>query len=147
VPVPVPMGVRPRISGKLKVVEPFPEPYVIPIIANKAEYVALDTAEPSHESHPLGAVVEGYMIKQPGGIMLNPVSVILAAVIFAAVIFPPTLKSSEQLIFPTTSKLYFGVIVFIPTAFSVLSMNKVLFTTTSLGRYAFISYCLEFIYE
>ena len=33
-PVPVPIGVRPRRSGRLNVVDPFPAPHVVPIAAN-----------------------------------------------------------------------------------------------------------------
>jgi len=36
------------ILGKLNVVLPFPDPYVVPIISNNSEYSSLDIALPSH---------------------------------------------------------------------------------------------------
>ena len=37
-------------SGTLKVVDPFPEPNVVPIIVNNEEYVVRETAEPSQSN-------------------------------------------------------------------------------------------------
>lgn len=47
----------PRKSGRLKVVEPSPEPKVVPIAAKSAAYMVRLTAEPFAFSHPVGAVV------------------------------------------------------------------------------------------
>jgi hypothetical protein len=49
-PVPVPIGLLPRASGRLKVVVLSPIPNDVPIIANNCEYVERLTADPSHRS-------------------------------------------------------------------------------------------------
>lgn len=46
---------RPLASGRLNVVVQLPAPYDTPVMANNAEYVVLETAVPSHRSHPEGA--------------------------------------------------------------------------------------------
>jgi hypothetical protein len=51
--------------GKLKVVDPSPVPYVVPIAENSAEYVVLLTAEPSHNNHPAGKISATYIIMVP----------------------------------------------------------------------------------
>ena len=43
--------------GKLNVVEPSPEPYVVPITENSAAYVSRLTAEPLHNNQPSGNVL------------------------------------------------------------------------------------------
>lgn len=58
VPVPTPIGIRPRMSGTLNVVEPSPVPKVVPMTAYKAEYVERLTAEPSQISQAELGVVD-----------------------------------------------------------------------------------------
>jgi hypothetical protein len=41
-------------SGRLNVVDPFPAPHVVPIAVKRSEYVARDTADPSHNRYPSG---------------------------------------------------------------------------------------------
>ena len=43
----------------LNVVVKSPEPYEVPIAANRSLYVALDTADPLHINHPAGAEAPG----------------------------------------------------------------------------------------
>ena len=54
VPCPAPTGARPLRSGILNVVDPFPEPHVVPITLYKPEYVVLDSVDPSQIFHPVG---------------------------------------------------------------------------------------------
>jgi hypothetical protein len=58
----------PLVSGKLKVVVPSPEPCIVPIVENKAAYVVLDTADPSHSKNPAGAVDPAKAEIAPGGV-------------------------------------------------------------------------------
>tara|TARA_R100000152_G_C6586183_1_gene48282 strand:- start:126 stop:431 length:306 start_codon:yes stop_codon:yes gene_type:complete len=71
-----PTGILSVKLGTLKVEDPSPVPYVVPITANKAEYVLLDTAAPSQFRYPVGALAVGH------GIIL-PVSTPTRPVIFA----------------------------------------------------------------
>jgi hypothetical protein len=52
-----PKTVRPLKSGRLKVVEPLPAPYKVPIVEKRSEKEVLLTAEPSQRSHPEGAAL------------------------------------------------------------------------------------------
>lgn len=46
--VPLPMHALPPRFGRLKVVDPFPDPHAVPIAAKSLGYWARLTAEPSH---------------------------------------------------------------------------------------------------
>ena len=71
------MGPFPPKSGKLKVEDPLPEPYVVPMMLNKAEYVVLETALPSHNNQPVGAEPAPYIVIDPEG---DPLTVVQESV-------------------------------------------------------------------
>ena len=50
-PAPLPIGIRPSMSGTLNVDDPFPAPNVVLTAENKAEYVVLLTACPLHSKY------------------------------------------------------------------------------------------------
>ena len=52
--------------GKLNVVLPSPEPYVVPITSNKFWYCVLLTAWPSHSKNPSGIALPAYGNTTPG---------------------------------------------------------------------------------
>jgi len=58
--------------GRLKVVDPFPAPKVVPVIANRALNVVLETADPLHSNHPVGTLVTfpAHITTDPIGAML-----------------------------------------------------------------------------
>ena len=56
---PAPDTILSCTSGTLKVEDPSPVPYVVPIKANNAAYVVLFKADPSHNCHPVGAELFG----------------------------------------------------------------------------------------
>src|SRR5262252_120782 len=63
----LPMGKRPRMSGRLNVVEPLPGPNVVPIAVNSAEYVERLMAAPSQNSQLVGAVIPPNGMMHPAG--------------------------------------------------------------------------------
>ena len=67
VPVPAPIGALPRMSGRLNVVAPSPEPYVVPMAANKRRNSDLDTESPSQINQPSGEVDPAYKLMIPAG--------------------------------------------------------------------------------
>ena len=57
VPASQPAMKRPRKSGTLNVLDPFPSPYRADTTANNAEYVVRLTACPLQRRYPLGAAL------------------------------------------------------------------------------------------
>ena len=58
----LPTGILPLRFGTLKVLEPSQTPYVVDIIANSAEYVALETAVPSQRRNHVGAELVDHIL-------------------------------------------------------------------------------------
>jgi hypothetical protein len=64
-----PATMRPRVSGRLKVVLPSPLPNAVPVIAKSVAYVVLEMACPNGNANELfGAVVPQYSIPAASGI-------------------------------------------------------------------------------
>jgi len=64
----LPTGIRPLISGKVKVVDPSPDPYRVDTALNRPGYATRPTVDPSHNNHPVGAVTPPYIWIIPGGL-------------------------------------------------------------------------------
>jgi len=68
----MPTGTLPLKLGRLNVVDQSQTPYRVEVIANRAEYVVLETAVPSHKNQEAGAEV-------PDHILISPVIVVVGA--------------------------------------------------------------------